>query len=122
MLASPIVDAEIDPDTLSEYLTFGSADVDRSFVKGVRQLMPGCVIRYSTETGDMQIHRYWEFGFPEPRLDLSEAEAAEALDAKLQETIKLHLASDVPLGRVSFPAVSTRAPSSAWSRKLASRT
>ncbi len=98
LLASPIVDAEIDPDTLSEYLTFGSADVDRSFVKGVRQLMPGCVIRYSTETGDMQIHRYWEFGFPEPRLDLSEAEAAEALDAKLQETIKLHLASDVPLG------------------------
>lgn len=98
LLASPIVDAEVDPATLSEYLTFGSADVDRSFIKGVRQLMPGCVLRCATESGNHDIRRYWEFSFPEPRLNLSEQEAAEALNDKLRETIRAHLAADVPLG------------------------
>ena len=98
LLASPIVDAQVDPDVISEYLTFGSADVDRSFVKGVRQLLPGCVLRYTPDTGEMKTHRYWEFHFPEQRLELDEQEAADALDEKLRETIKLHLASDVPLG------------------------
>ena len=98
LLASPVVDPEVDPSTLSEYLTFGAADVDRSFVKGVQQLVPGCVMRYATETGDMKTHRYWEFKFPEPRVNLSEEEAAEALDEKLREAIRVHLAADVPLG------------------------
>ena len=98
LLASPIVDAEVDPDVISDYLTFGSADVDRSFVKGVRQLLPGCVLRYSATTGDLKMHRYWEFRFPEKRLELDEEQAADALDEKLRETIKVHLAADVPLG------------------------
>ncbi len=98
LLASPIVKAELDPSALSDYLTFGSADVDRSFIKNVRQLLPGCVMRVSTESGEARVYRYWQFRFPEKRLDIDEVTAQEALLEKLRESVRLHLAADVPLG------------------------
>jgi len=98
LLACSWVEAELDPAALSDYLTFGSADVDRSFYRGVRQLLPGCVLRISAETGDVQNHRYWEFQFAGKRIDFSESDAQEALEEKLREAIRHHLVSDVPIG------------------------
>jgi len=98
LLASTIVESELDPAALADYLTYGSADFDRSFVKGVRQLQPGCVMGLATDSGRSRIHRYWEFRFPETRLDIDEVSAQEAVYEKLCETVRVHLAADVPLG------------------------
>lgn len=98
LLASPIVEREMDLTALADYLTYGSADIAHSFVKNVCQLEPGCVLRVDTESGESELRRYWEFRFPEARLELDESTAEEALYEKLRETVRLHLASDVPLG------------------------
>lgn len=97
VLASPISRRELNPAAISDYLAFGSADVDTSFFKNVHQLLPGTVMRVRKDLS-MQRHRYWEFKFPSDRLSLTEDEAEEALYAKLKESVKSHLVSDVPVG------------------------
>lgn len=98
LLASPTVDPEIEPAALSEYLTFGSADVGRSFIKGINQLLPGCVLKLSVPSLDVAVERYWEFTFPESRTTMSQEEAEEALDQRLRDAVKQHLIADVPIG------------------------
>src|SRR5262249_45123242 len=63
LLASPIVPAELNPTALVDYLAFGSAGAENSFVSGVCQLRPGHVLRY--HSGRCDIRAYWEFQFPD---------------------------------------------------------
>src|SRR5581483_7793602 len=66
--------------------------------KDVKKLMPGQMLRW--ENGGHTLKRYWELPDPvsgswrAPTLD----EAAEELRALLQESVAIHLQSDVPLG------------------------
>jgi asparagine synthase (glutamine-hydrolysing) len=96
LLASPIVSHELEPRALEQYLTFGSAGDGNSFIKGVRQLQPGHVVRFSDEQN--VIRPYWSFRWPERPLEISEEDAAEELLSRLRKTVRLHLVSDVSVG------------------------
>ncbi len=95
LLKSPVVPPRIEPRTLAQYLAYGSAGIEDSFVQDVHQLPPGHVLRY--DGTHLEVRPYWSFRFPEP-LRISEEEAREALEHRLRETVKLHLLSDVPVG------------------------
>ena len=96
LLASPLVHCRLEPQAIAEYLTYGSAGLEGSFIKGVRQLHPGCTLRFSD--GRTQIQPYWEFRFPEVPLQVGEREARELLRERFRETVRLHLVADVPVG------------------------
>lgn len=96
LLASPIIRRELEPRALSQYLTFGSAGIADSFIRDVKQLKPGYVLRHSG--ANLETRSYWEFRFPEKPLNINEREAQVLLTERLRETVRTHLVSDVPVG------------------------
>jgi asparagine synthase (glutamine-hydrolysing) len=87
---------EVDADALNHLLTALSTPADRSIVRDVRKLEPGHMIVASPSTG-LLVRRYWELRFA-PDRSRSEADFADELAARLDESVRLHLVSDVPVG------------------------
>jgi len=67
-----------------------------SIIEGVRKLEPGHLLIASPGKAP-QTERYWEVRF-EPDYSRSEEDYAEELRERLEESIALHLVSDVPVG------------------------
>lgn len=95
LLASPEVSREIDPKALGAYLKLLYIPPPLSIFRGVRQLPPGCRLRW--KDGVIEVARYWEVptGIVETR---TEEEWAEEIEPILAESIRMRLMSDVPLG------------------------
>jgi len=85
----------VNPIALDEYLTLRVIADDRTMFPGIHKL-PAAHLLEATESG-VTVRRYWDLRY-EPKQPISEAEALEALDAKLRESVKLHLIADVPVG------------------------
>jgi asparagine synthase (glutamine-hydrolysing) len=67
-----------------------------SIIDGVRKLEPGNIL-IASPGKEPHTERYWEVRF-EPDYSRSEEDFAEVLRELLQESVSLHLVSDVPLG------------------------
>ncbi len=85
----------VDPLALDEYLTLRIIADPRSMFAGVQKLPPAHVLEVD-ERG-VRTRRYWSLSY-QPKLDLAEPEALEALDSEVRESVRLHLVSDVPVG------------------------
>ena len=96
LLASGLVEAEIDYDALDLYLTFGFVPGPWTPLAGVAKLMPGQAL--VTRPGGFEIERFWEYPRPAPDESMDLEEAAAGLLAELEESVRLRLMSDVPLG------------------------
>jgi len=92
VLASGLIPAELDYETIDAYLSLGYTPTPRTMVKGVKKLSPGC--RLVADAGDVRVERYWEFPKPDPRLGIDEREFAGELLAALEESVRLHLRGD----------------------------
>jgi asparagine synthase (glutamine-hydrolysing) len=98
LLASGLVDAEIDPVSLRMLLTYGSVYQPRTILKNVSMLLPAH--RLVAEGDDYRIERYWSFGQGRRPL-LEKADHSEMVDqvsAALEESVRLQMVSDVPIG------------------------
>jgi asparagine synthase (glutamine-hydrolysing) len=87
---------ELDWAAVRHLFTFLTTPSDRSIVAGVAKLEPGHTLA-ATASGDARRRRYWRLEF-EPDRSKSEGEWCEALRAALDESVRLHRVSDVPLG------------------------
>jgi asparagine synthase (glutamine-hydrolysing) len=101
LLATPFVARNVDPIALEDYLTFGMVQGGRSILQGVRQLSPGsvAVVKQHGRRDALEVseRRYWSLTMrPDPRWT-AEA-AAEAVRAKVDETVRCHMVADVPVG------------------------
>ncbi|HEU4334163.1 MAG TPA: asparagine synthase (glutamine-hydrolyzing) [Candidatus Eisenbacteria bacterium] len=85
----------VDPQALDEYFTLRIIADPRSMFAGVHKLPPA----HTLEADDkgVRVRRYWSLAY-DPKLPIGEAEALEALDAEVRESVRLHLVSDVPVG------------------------
>jgi asparagine synthase (glutamine-hydrolysing) len=96
ILALGEVPRELDWEALGHYLTFSTTPREQSIVAGVRKLEPGHLL--VAGPGERpRVERYWDVRF-EPDRSRSEARLAERLGELIEESVRLHLASDVPLG------------------------
>src|SRR5262245_50991296 len=96
ILALGEVEPQLDWAALSHLLTFGTTPRDRSIVAGVAKLEPGHLLEVSP--GDLpQIRRYWDVHF-EPDRARDETFYLERLRELLDESVRLHMVSDVPVG------------------------
>ena len=89
---------EIDLDALEAFLAFNSIPAPLTIFREVRKLPPGHVLAW--EDGKARIERFARPA-PEPagRLrDDDEAELIEELRARLRDSVRAHLVSDVPVG------------------------
>ena len=73
-----------------------STPAAESIVAGVHKLEPGHLLTLS-RGGRLRIRRYWDVHF-EPDYSHDEEYFAEGLKALLEESVELHLVSDVPVG------------------------
>jgi asparagine synthase (glutamine-hydrolysing) len=97
LLAMPSVPRDVDLLALEDYLTFGMVQGSRSILAGVRRLSAGTIAVVKQDDLAIAERRYWSLNMqPDPRW--TEAAAAEAVRAKVEETVRLHMVADVPVG------------------------
>jgi asparagine synthase (glutamine-hydrolysing) len=98
MLASGLIEKAINPQALRLLLTFGSVSQPDTMLKDVKMLLPAH--RLILENGRTRIERYWfleKNRYPALR-HLPYLEQVRALSEALQESVRLQMISDVPLG------------------------
>ena len=97
ILAYPGVDAEFNHGTLGEYLTFGYITGAETMFANIRKLMPGHTLELS-ERGELKIERYWDLT---AQVDVEQQPHnyyVKTYRDLLEDAVKSHLMSDVPLG------------------------
>jgi asparagine synthase (glutamine-hydrolysing) len=97
LLASGVIEPELDYEAIDAYLTFGFLPGPRTPLAGVHKLLPGH--RLVVDEAGARSEAYWRYPEPqvaEPRL--AEQEYAQRLLELLEESVRLRLMSDVPLG------------------------
>ena len=97
LLGSGLVDANVDPEAVYLYLTFGYVPGPRTLLSGVSKLLPGeqLIIR----DGRVELREYWSYPKPSAASDrLSAEEYGGRLLSELEESVRVRLMSDVPLG------------------------
>lgn len=98
LLASGLVAREIDPVSVRLLLTYGSINQPHTILRGVKMLLPAH--RLIIERGRERVERYWSLGtnrYPHLRLQSHEEQVEEVASA-LEESVRLQMVSDVPLG------------------------
>lgn len=96
LLQLPEVERSLSWSAVSHLFTFLSTPRSESIVADVRKLEPGHVL-VATAGGRLRTERYWNVAF-RPDHGRSEAYFVERLRELLEESVSLHLVSDVPLG------------------------
>jgi asparagine synthase (glutamine-hydrolysing) len=96
VLASGLVPVDLDYDAIDAYLTFGYVPGPLTPLAAVSKLMPGH--RLVIDGDGARTEQYWSYPVPAPVETMRVEEAAEGLLAQLEESVKLRLMSDVPLG------------------------
>jgi len=97
ILAHPGVAREVAPEALEDYLAFGVVLGERSIFRGIHKLPPAHVLAIRPEDWSATPRRYWRLEMeadPEPSVD----HWVEAIRAKMEEAVRLHLIADVPVG------------------------
>ena len=99
ILAHPAVPREPDLAAIDAYLTWGYIPAPQTGFIGISKLDPGCWMTVDPGSSGprVNIEQYYSLEYG-PKLQISEAEASEALRDKLTEAVRLRMISDVPLG------------------------
>jgi asparagine synthase (glutamine-hydrolysing) len=86
---------ETDRAALAEYLTFQYTIGEKTLFAGIHQLLPGHAL--SVEDGRLRVWRYWDVSY-EVDFDHSPRYFQQRLQALVEDSIRLHCRSDVPVG------------------------
>ena len=89
------VNREVDPQALSDYLSFGYVPAPKTIFKGISKLLPGHILLY--KNSDLLLRKYWDLRF-NPRHDVPVEQFCDAIVETLRESVRMRLISDVPLG------------------------
>ena len=95
LLEFPEISKEIDHQALSDYLSLGYIPGERTIYKDVKKLLPGNYLEIN-EKGRLLIAPYWEIE-KELAADLPKLEI-EDFERLIDDSVKLRLLSDVPVG------------------------
>jgi len=95
LLTLPGVSAEIDPAALHSYLNLGYVAAPLSIFRGIGKLPPASML--VVEGGRVEERRYWRVSGAVDR-GMAEGEWVERIRARLDESVRMQMVSDVPIG------------------------
>lgn len=100
LLEHPAISASLEESLLPEYLAFGYVSEERTLFSGIRKLMPGHILTLQACDGaeELETRRYWEIPRPRHFEQCDEVSWVRECRSRLEETVRLRLMSDVPLG------------------------
>jgi asparagine synthase (glutamine-hydrolysing) len=103
LLGTGLVRRVVDPAGLINYLTFGSLYDPNTLVDGISSLPPGCFLTWGE--GQLQQIQYWDLADPASQGCTDACDSGNTrttleteLPEKLDESVRLQLVSDVPVG------------------------
>ena len=96
LFASGLVEAKARDDAFAEYLIFRQVAGSDTLFHGVKSLPPGCTM--TVRDGAVRISRYWSPRPPADRPSITYDEAKAQLTSLLEDSVRLRLISDVPVG------------------------
>ncbi|MFM2376272.1 MAG: hypothetical protein RLZZ165_1369, partial [Bacteroidota bacterium] len=91
----PLVSSEVNLEALNEYLTFEYVPTPHSIIQGIQKLEPGCYFLWE-KGGIVEKKPFYRIDFHPTESDAKTA--ASRLDDLLDDSVKLRMVSDVPLG------------------------
>ena len=97
LFASKLVQAEVDVEALWHHAELRFCPKDNTLFQSIQKLPPAHRIVFEPDTGAFDIQRYWKLDFNE-KTKLSYSDAADQLESVLDESVQMHLMSDVPVG------------------------
>ncbi len=104
LLEHPAISAQLDEAQLPETLAFGYTSGEDTLFRGIRKLMPGhhLTLRLAGAAPRLDIHPYWDVPAPSDpppfALPTSDSSWIAETRRRLEETVRMRLMSDVPLG------------------------
>ena len=96
LIEYPEVPRELDVTALYEYLNHRYVIAPRTMLRGIAKLPPGH--SFVVSDSGLSITRYWQFANVEYTGRVNERRLIEEFTATMDEAIRLHLVSDVPVG------------------------
>jgi asparagine synthase (glutamine-hydrolysing) len=97
VLAHSAVRADFHFPALPEYLAFGYLSGEETFYAGIKKLMPGHWMEVN-QSGDTNIQQYWDLDISSRGPARDESYYVETYRDQLEQAVRSHLMSDVPLG------------------------
>ncbi len=94
ILADPEAKAEVLPQMVDRFLTYYYVPGEETLFRNIYKLAPGSYMR--VKDGKCQIRQYWDLHFKPTEQNLEQAE--QELVNLLEESVQLHMISDVPVG------------------------
>lgn len=95
LLATGLVEPSLNYTALHHYLSFYAVPAPYSMLDGVEMLPPGHYLTY--KEGRVQVKQYWSIPAYEP-LPMSQEDITARLRELLEESIRLRMIADVPVG------------------------
>jgi len=95
LLTLPRISVEIDPAALHSYLNLGYVAAPLSIFRGIGKLPPAGML--VVEGGRVEERRYWRVSGAMDR-ETTEGEWVERIRARLDESVRMQMVSDVPIG------------------------
>jgi asparagine synthase (glutamine-hydrolysing) len=96
ILASGMVHAEANEAALPEVLSTRYVSGTETMFRGIEKLLPGHMLVF--ERGAVRVRQYWDVPVGEHRTPASPQAVVSEFRARLEESVRLRLMSDVPLG------------------------
>jgi asparagine synthase (glutamine-hydrolysing) len=97
ILAYPGLNRAVDVNALEDYLALGMVPGARSIFENVEKLPPAHVVTVGHDRLRRSPRRYWELHM-EPDHSRTAADWTDAVRAKVDEAVRLHMIADVPVG------------------------
>jgi len=98
LLQVPEINAEIDLESLHQYLTFLWVPDPKTMFRGIYKLPAGHCATF--RDGELKIRQYWDLSFPPVGADYSRSEAdlADEVRERFRFSVEQQMVSDVPVG------------------------
>jgi len=113
LLEARQVRAELNYDALADYAANRYTSGEETLFRGVKRLLPGHTLVWTN--GRVEIERYWDVSFEKSEAQLTEQQYVEQFTELFQESVRLRLMADVPLGMFLSGGIDSSAIVSAMS-------
>ncbi|MEJ2673189.1 MAG: asparagine synthase (glutamine-hydrolyzing) [Deltaproteobacteria bacterium] len=97
LMADASFGRQLDLEALDYYLAFGYVPGEKCILKEVRKLPPAHGLIYDLAGEKLTLGRYWQLGEPDSS-PATESDLVEELASLLQDSVRLRLIADVPVG------------------------
>lgn len=115
ILAQPDVPREVSETGLLNFLAYGHSVAPQTMFRGIRKLPPGHLMRMSK--GTVTIREWWDAN-PATPTTLSETECVATVRSLLEDSVRLRLIADVPVGAFLSGGLDSSAVVALMSRQM----